>query len=243
MEHLFNWIKTRQRELYHLMELEINEKSLLIPKLNRLNETLFLYRYEDSLLKDLEQLTSLFYFINSESKNENYDFFTYVARVLQNIRTNIKLLESNLYLREFYDYITYLQSVIAELERSLNTIEQVMQKKYDSYLVSLNNINNQSTVEYSWSNIAEKFSIKCSGHLERLSLLQAYEQDWKICKTCHSFICPTCAVNLDACPNLARNKHKLELIGLPLENLINFLRIDQKNKPDDNFIRMENQNF
>ena len=65
----------------------------------------------------------------------------------------------------------------------------------------------------------------------------------KAIKTCHAFICPTCAGNLNMCPNLAGTKHELELIGLPLENIINFLQSeDQKSKSDENFIRMDKIN-
>ena len=240
MNDLFNWLKTRQIELHQLMDIEISQKKVLLPQVNHLNETLFLYNFEEQLLRNLEQLVLLKAYIDSDVKVENYDFFTYVYAILKNIRESMSFPDINLYSKTFYNYFDYLRSVFNELESSLVRIEQEMKFKYDSYLYDNKNSSYRPNIEYSWTIIAEKFSIKCSGHLERLSLLQAYEQDWKICKTCHAFICPTCASNFEACPNLARTKHKLDLIGLPLENIINFLQTDnQRNKLDDSFIIMD----
>ncbi len=239
---LYSWLKTRQIELKQLMDIETQNKRVLLPKVNKLNESLFLYRYEDLLLKNLEQILLLQVYINSEAKIENYEFFTYVSNILANIKETISIPQFDIYSKEFHEYLNYLTLIIQELDKNLKYIEQIMQQKYDAFLFNLKNPSHKPAIEYSLSTIAEKFSIKCSGHLERLSLMKAYEHDWKICKTCHAFICPTCAGNLNICPNLAEPKHELELIGLPLENIVNFLQTDsQRSRSDENFIRMDKE--
>ena len=211
-----------------------------MPQINKLNETLFLYKFEDLLLKNLEQLCLLEVYIESDSKIENYDFFTYFFSILKNIRESTTFPEANYYSNDYREYFSYLNSVYTEFYSNLQNLEQSAQQKYQKFLYKTQNEPYKPKIDYSRANIAEKFSVKCSGHLERLSLLNAYEQDWQICKTCHAFICPTCATSLETCPNLARNKHKLELIGLPLENIINFLEYDnQRNRVDESFIIME----
>lgn len=240
MNDLFNWLKTRQIELQQLMDIEVHQKQVLIPQVNKINEALFLYKYEDILLKNLEQLVLLQVYIESDSKIENYDFFTYTFSILKNIRESTSFPESNYLLNGYREYFIYLNSVYQELEKNLQHIEEIMRQKYEAFLFNIQNAPYKPKIEYSKANIAEKFSVKCSGHLERLSLLSAYEQDWKICKSCHAFICPTCASSLETCPNLARNKHNLELIGLPLENIINFLEYDnQRSRIDESFIIMD----
>lgn len=237
---LFSWIKNRSFELRQLMDIELQQKKVLVPKVNQLNETLFLYRFENFLLKNLEQLCLLEIYINSESKIENYDFFTYVSSILNNVRDALSMQQLDIYPQQYNEYVQYLYSVMQELDNNLRQIELVMQQKYDFYLQNIKNISNSKNIEYSWTLLAEKFSIKCSGHLERISLLKAFQQDWKICKVCHAFICPTCGANLNVCPNLAGKKHDLDLIGLPLENIINFLQSDsQKGRSDDSFIIMD----
>lgn len=238
--NLYSWLKTRSFELRQLIEFELQQKKVLVPRVNQLNETLFLYRYEDLLLKNLEQICLLEVYINSESKIENYDFFTYVSSILYSARDALSMQQLDIYPRQFNEYLQYLHLVIEQLDSNLKHIEQIMQQKYDFYLQNIKNTSNSKNIEYSWTLLAEKFSIKCSGHLERISLLKAFQQDWKICKVCHAFICPTCGANLNVCPNLARNKHDLELIGLPLENIINFLQSDtQRPRTDDSFIIMD----
>lgn len=241
---LFNWLKTRQLELKQLMKVETQQKLVLVPKVNRLNEKIFLYKYEDLLLKNLEQLCLLEIYIDSEAKIENYEFFTYVSNILTNVKDSVTLPQFEIYPQEFHEYLNYINSVIQEVEKNISQIEQIMAQKYENYLVGLKNPMLNPVIEYSLTTIAEKFSIKCSGHLGRLSLLKAYEQDWKICKVCHAFICPTCASNLNMCPNLAGTKHELELIGLPLENIINFLQSNaQKQDLDDDFITMDKSKY
>ncbi len=238
--NLFSWLKIRTIELRQLIDIEMQQKKVIVPKINQLNEVLFLYRYEDLLLKNLEQLILLKIYINSEQKIENYDFFSYVSGILTSTKDSMSSIQLDIYPRQFNTYLNYLNLVIQQLNTYMKNIEQIMQEKYDLFLNDIKNHSNEQKIQYTLTNIAEKFSIKCSGHLERISLLKAYEQDWKICKTCHAFICPTCGNNLNVCPNLARNKHNLELIGLPLENIINFLESDiQKSKQDDSFIIMD----
>ena len=242
---LIHWLKVRSIELKQLIDIEMQQKKILLPRVNELNEILFLYKYEDILLNNLEQLCLLKIYIDSEAKIENYDFFSYVSSILTNVKesASVSVPHFELYPRRFHEYFKYLQLVIQEINKIRKHIEEKMQEKYENYLNDIKTPNQKPVLEYSLTTIAEKFSIKCSGHLGRLSLLQAYEQDWRICKTCHAFICPTCAGNLNMCPNLAGTKHELELIGLPLENIINFLQSeDQRSQSDENFIRMDQIN-
>ena len=235
----FNWLNTRQIELRQLFDIEMQQKKALLTKVNELNEILFLYKNEELLLKNFEQLFLLKIYIDSDAKIENYDFFNYCFNVLKNVKDTISIPQVELYSRGFQAYFSYLNVVLNEINDTITIIEQILQSKYDFYLNNMKNSNYQTQIDYSWTTIAEKFSIKCSGHLERISLMKAYDQDWKICKVCHAFICPTCGSNLESCPNLARSKHKLELIGLPLENIINFLQTERKT--DDNFIIMDKE--
>lgn len=239
MENTFNWLKTRQIELKQLIDIEAQQKKALLPKVNHLNEILYLYKNEELLLKNFEQLFLLKIYIDSDSKVENYDFFNYCFSVLKNVKESITVPQYEIYSKSFQEYFNYLNNVLNEFYINITYIEDILQSKYESFLYDIKNSTYQPKIDYSWTSIAEKFSIKCSGHLERVSLIQAYDQDWKICKVCHAFICPTCGSNLEACPNLAQSKHKLDLIGLPLENIINFLQTERKN--DESIINMDKE--
>jgi len=247
MEQTFNWIKTRQFELKQLIDTEVQQKRILLPKVNELNEIIYLYKTEELLLKNFEQLILLKIYIDSDAKVENYDFFNYCFSVLKNIKETLTTPQIDLYSKAFQEYFSYLNSVVNEISLNISYIEENLQIKYENFLYAMKNSTYQPKIDYSWTSIAEKFSIKCSGHLERISLMKAYDQEWKICKVCHAFICPTCGSNLESCPNLARNKHKLDLIGLPLENIINFLTTEKRTDDfivmDKNGLNSQNNNF
>ena len=102
---LFSWLKTRQIELRQLIDIEAQQKNVLVPKLNQLNETLFLYRFEDLLLKNLEQLCLLDVYINSDTKIENYEFFSYVSGIITNVKDSLTALHLNSYPRQYDNYL------------------------------------------------------------------------------------------------------------------------------------------
>ena len=82
---------------------------------------------------------------------------------------------------------------------------------------------------------AERFSIKCSAHLERISLREAIIRTWKMCSVCYQYYCPECVRAFATCPNPASKSpgHLLDPIGLPIEEISGFLRLSKSKKSSD----------
>lgn len=62
-------------------------------------------------------------------------------------------------------------------------------------------------------------AVRCAGHGEQFTLLDAILGGWKECRHCHALLCPICQEEFgkqDICPHISLNRHELVLEGLGL---------------------------
>ena len=112
------------------------------------------------------------------------------------------------------DLLTFLMTVNIEYNLTDKEISFTRQVK----------TNNKKILLTELFKYAENFSLKCAGHLQRVSLAEAIKQDWKICATCSMYYCKECYNSFVICPNLGQGSHPLEPTGLPFEEILGFLR-------------------
>ena len=152
----------------------------------------------------------------------SYQSFLYSTRIdllkkLQQHNTKMQLskIQELLQYSEEKDLLEFLMTV---------NIDYNLTDKEISF-VKLNKTNNKKVLQNEILKYAENFSIKCSGHLQRITLINAIKHNWKICSTCSGYFCPECAQAYTTCPNLGLGSHPLESTGLPLEDFLGLLRI------------------
>jgi hypothetical protein len=78
-------------------------------------------------------------------------------------------------------------------------------------------------------------SVRCVGHNGRVTLKEAVDSGWRMCRVCHSFICPQCIEEFDVkmngtCPSFifGMESHQLSPGPIPVQEVMLFVETNKQ---------------
>ena len=78
-------------------------------------------------------------------------------------------------------------------------------------------------------------SVRCAGHNGRVTLKEAIDSGWRMCRICRSFICPSCIQEFDfkmggTCPSFifGVDQHMLSPGPIPVEEVMLFVETNKQ---------------